>query len=437
MSSLVRIVGIVLFIVTVLAGPGQCEREVLDRIVAIVGDKVILASELASQIQMYALQMKQQPTSEEEAKKIRDDILEKMISDRLFLLAAEQDTAIKVRPEEVDQALDEQIARIAQNFPSNDDFLAALSAEGLTLRDLKKRYRNDIEGQLLKQRFIGSKVQTVSVSRHEVEEFYNKYKDSIPSQPEAVKLAHILLEIKPSQTVEDSIKARAMELRKRILNGADFAFISSKYSDLGAGVNGGDLGWVSRGDVVEEFARAAFNLSVGDISGVIRTQFGYHIIKCEGKRNDQVKLRHILLAVVPSAEDSLRTRQLADSLLEAARNGADFALLAKKFSDDPSTRAQGGSLGWFAINELPPEFASAVSGWKTPGEYKGPIYSKYGIHILKLLDYQPEHQYTFPDDYDQLKELTRQEKTSRLIDNWIAEIRKQTYIDYRFDEDAN
>ncbi len=433
MRPALTIILLSLLMVAFLAAPGVCEREALDKIAAVVGDKVILASELASQMQLYALQANKTPKTEAEVEKLRNEVLDQMISDRLFLIAAEKDTSIRVRPEEIDQALDDQIAQVTQNFPSNDAFLRALADEGLTLGDLKRRYRSDIEGQLLKQRFIGQKLQSVSVSRHEVEEFYYRYQDSIPSQPEAVKLAHILIQIKPSPEVEDSVKTRLAELRQRILDGADFAAISAQHSDLGAGVNGGDLGWISREEVVEEFARAAFNLSAGDISGVIRTQFGYHVIKCEGKREDQLRLRHILLAVNPSRQDTVRAGQLADSLLREIEAGAEFAVVGKEFSDDQATRAQGGDLGWFAVRDLPNEFISEVKGWKTPGEVKGPILSRQGIHILKLLEYQAETQYSLEDDYDEVKELARQEKTSRLIEEWIAEIRERTYIDYRLE----
>jgi peptidyl-prolyl cis-trans isomerase SurA len=406
-------------------------REVIDRIVAIVGNRVILASELASQIQLQAFQTGRQPKTKEELQQMQNEVLEQMISDQLFLMAAQEDTSITVRPEEVEQALDDHIARVAQGFESNEKFLEALAAEELTIRDLKKQYRSEIENQILKQRFIQKKLSSISVSRREVEDFYKKYKDSIPGQPEAVKLAHILIPIEPSQRVEDSVKELAMELRRRVLEGADFAAISAQYSSMGAGANGGDLGYVSREDVVPEFARAAFKLSVGDISGVIRTQFGYHIIKCEGKKGDRLKLRHNLLAVEPSGEDTMRAIRLADSLLQEARNGADFAQLAKMFSADNETRAQGGELGWFATEQLPAEFAAEVSGWKTPGEYKGPIQSQFGLHILKLLDYQPARQFTLKDDYDRIKEMARQQKAAKVIEEWISKIKKKTYIEYR------
>ncbi len=427
-------IGLVLALVVVCAGSAIGQREIIDRVVAVVGDEVILASELAGQLQLLMLQSGARPKNELEMEKLQRDVLDQMISDRLFLFAAKGDTSISVRSEEIDEALENQVARISQNFNSYDEFLAALAAEGLTIRDLKRRYRIDVENQMLKQRYIQSKLSTVSVSRQEVKEFYDTFKDSIPSQPEGVKMAHILLTIQPSQKVEDSIKEYVGGLRQRILDGADFAVISSQYSTGGAGVNGGDLGYLSRQDVVPEFSRAAFNLGVGDISGVIRTQFGYHVIKCEGKDGDRLRLRHLLVEVPPKAEDSARAYQLADSLLQAARGGDDFAQMAKAFSADNDTRAQGGELGWFATSDLPQEFAEVVKGWNTPGEYRGPVTSRYGIHVLKLLEYQPEKEYTMDEDYDRIKELARQDKTGKLVDKWIEELKGKTFISYRLEE---
>ena len=272
------------------------------------------------------------------------------------------------------------------------------------------------------------------MSRYETEQFYEEFKDSIPDQPEAVKLAHILFQIRPAQQVEDSVMALATELRQRILDGADFATLSSQYSSFGAGANGGDLGWVKREDVVPEFARAAFKLATGDVSGVIRTDFGYHVIKSEGKRGDKLRLRHLLLGVEPSAEDTALTVFLADSLAADMQRGADFAEIAKGYSSDDDSRAQGGELGWFATDQLPEDFVSTVVGWKTPGEIRGPFKSRFGVHIIKLLEYQPAKELALESDYDRIKELARQDKTGKLVDKWIAEIKEKTYVEYRLDE---
>lgn len=416
-----------------LAASAAAERELVDEIIVVVGDKVILGSELANRVQLEALQSGRRITSEKELQELQNRVLDQLISDQLFLIAAQQDTTIQIRSEEIELALEDHISRMAQRSNSEAEFLAALAAEGLTRRELKRKLRPEVENQLVKQRFISRKLYSVTVSRHEVEQFYGEFKDSIPSQPEAAKLAHILLAIEPSAKVEDSAKVLATELRRRILDGADFASISAQYSSLGAGAAGGDLGYVSREDVVEEFGRAAFNLSVGDISGVIRTEFGYHIIKCEGRRDERLKLRHVLLAVQPSSEDSSRVARQADSLLTAARQGADFAELARTYSTDNETRTQAGELGWFAVANLPPAFTATVAGWTTPNEYRGPVKAGDGYHILKLLEYQPAKVLSIGDDYEQIKELARQDKTGRIVDEWIADIKSTTYIDSRLE----
>lgn len=410
------------------------ERQTLDRIIAIVGKEAILASELAGQMQIYSLQTGRKPNSEQEVIALRDRLLDEMVTDLLFLQEARKDTSIKVRDEEIDQAVNEYIQRAIQRMGSEEKFNEALAAENLTIRGLEKRYRPDIEKQLLKQRLIQKRLMTISISKHEVEEFYAKFKDSLPTQPEAVRLAHILLRVTPSQRVEDSVKALATKLRQRIVGGADFATISSQFSSMGAGVNGGDIGYVAREDVVPEFARAAFALGINEISGVVRTEFGYHIIRNEGKQENRLRLRHVLLAVEPSAADTTAVYQLADSLLREARGGASFEELAKTFSDDNNTRATGGEIGWLAVNEMPAAFADAVAGWSEVGSYKGPVTSQDGIHIFKLLEHTPAKTYTIENDYDQIKELARQDKTGRSVDKWLADIKKKSFIVYQLEE---
>jgi peptidyl-prolyl cis-trans isomerase SurA len=414
-----------------LATSASAEREKVDRIVAVVGTDIVLATDLANQMQMVSLQTGRRPTTQAEADAFQKETLDQMVSDKLFLIEAKKDTSISVRTEEIDQAVDEQVARVAGQYPSNDQFLAVLTKAGMTLRDLKKRYRTDVEGQLLKQRLIQKKLYSVSVSKREVEEFYAKYQDSIPAQPEGVKLAHILLKINASPKVEDSVKGLATALRQRAVGGEDFASLSTRYSGLGAGENGGDLGFVTRDEVVPEFSRAAFALNPGDISGVIRTQFGYHVIKCEDRQGERLSLRHILLPVFPSAADSAAVRKVADSLMEAVKAGGEFAELAKTFSDDNESRAQGGELGWFALKQLPAEFTETVKGWTTPGEYRGPILSTQGYHIVKLVDYQAEKKYNLAEDFDRIKELARQDKTGKMVDKWLVDIKSRTYVEYK------
>jgi peptidyl-prolyl cis-trans isomerase SurA len=408
-------------------------RREIDRIVAVAGPDIILGSELAQQMQLTALQTNRRPKTEAEVIQFRKDVLEQMVSDKLLLQEARKDTSIHIRPEEVEQAVSEQIQRVSARFDSNDQFLAALAQEELTLRDLQKKYHDELNDQLVKQRYIQKKLSAVSVSRHEVEEFFSKFGGSIPAQPEAIKLAHLQLGVAASSRVEDSVKNFVGELRRRILSGEDFAAAAAQYSTPGMAPDSGRLGFVAKEDLVAEFGRAAFVLNDGEISGVVRTQFGYHIIKCEGRRGDKLLLRHLLVTVAPSAEDSAAVRHLADSLIIALRGGEDFALAAKTWSTDDESRVNGGELGWFALKQLPAEFADSLAGWTTPNEYRGPVVSTSGFHILKLLEYQKEKRFTMPDDFDQLKEVARQEKVDRLVAKWVAEVKAKSFVEYRLD----
>jgi peptidyl-prolyl cis-trans isomerase SurA len=220
-------------------------------------------------------------------------------------------------------------------------------------------------------------------------------------------------------------------VRANVVAGADFATVAATYSSGPSALNGGDLGFVSRGDVVDEFGRVAFNLSPGDISGPVRTQFGYHIIKCEEIKGKKAHLRHILFDVNPTASDSALSYQLVDSLLDAINQGSDFKELAKIFSADDDSRRQGGELGWFSVAELPPGFASALDKLPENGAVYGPVKTEYGLHILKRLDWTAEKSLNPVDDFDQIREMARQIKTSEMVEKWLAEIKERTYYEIR------
>jgi peptidyl-prolyl cis-trans isomerase SurA len=403
--------------------------EPIERIAAVVGNDPIFTSELAAQMQLLAIQRGIKPQTNEELVQFQKDVLDQMVSERLFLAEAKKDTSIKVTSGEVEQALEDHIKSVAAQFASEDQFLSELSKEGLNLRTFKKRLRPEIENQLMKQKLISQKLSSVPVSRQEVMEFYEKYKDSIPDQPEAVRLAHILITFQPSKTTEDSVRQEAEKVRKNAAAGADFVTLAATYSSGPTALTGGDLGFVSRQDVVSEFGRVAFGLQKGEISGVVRTQFGFHIIKCEEIAGDKFHLRHILFEVLPSAADSLLSYRLIDSLKNEIGNGADFKELAKIYSADDDTRKQGGELGWYAISSLSPEFVSSLDSLKNVGDIYGPAKSEYGLHILKLLEHQEAREFSIDTDFDKVKEMARQAKTGQAVDKWLLEVKEKTYVE--------
>lgn len=422
-----------LFMILILMTPtnNSYAGEPIEKIVAIVGSDPILASELAAQIQLLAIQRGIRPKNEAELIQFQEQILNDLIAERLMLAEARKDTTIAVSDEQIEMGVEDHINNLIQQFPSDDAFMAELAKEGMTVRGFKKKLRPEIENQLLKQQLINKKLASIAISNREVKDFYEIYKDSIADQPEAVRLAHILITFQPSGKTEDSIRQIAESIRENAAAGADFATLAITYSEGPGALNGGDLGFLSKGDVVPEFGRAAFNLEPGEISSVIRTMYGLHIVKCEEKSGAQSHLRQILFEVNPTANDSSLSYSLVDSLLNEIRGGEDFRELAKIFSADDETRAQGGELGWFAIANLPAEFVKSIGKMKNIGDLDGPVSSEFGLHILKLLERQEAREVTLEDDFDRIKEMARQEKTGDVVNSWIEELKDKVYVELR------
>lgn len=414
-------------------------QEVLDRIVGVVGDQIILESELKAQMALYAAQLGIDLKDEQTEKQMEKELLEQMINDNLLLIQAQKDTTIEVTSKEMETGVEEQMEKVKSQFSSPEAFQEQLKAEGLTENELKKKYKEQIKKQMLIDRLVSKKLSKVSVTTKEVKDFYQTYKDSIPDQPESMKLGHILLEIKLSQSTLDSLKKRAeMVLNKAkkglVLKarpeGEDFTSLASKYSDDPTGKNGGDLGFFRRGDMIERFEEVAFALNPGEISDLVETEFGYHIIKVEEKKEDMVHARHILILIRPSKEDTIRVNTLADSLGQRILSGTDFGELAKEYSADEESRKMGGELGWFPVAQMMPEFKDGVMGLNI-GEISKPIHSQFGVHILKVLDKKEQKKFTLEDDWDVIKDMARRKKTNQEVQKWVEKMRQEAYVEVR------
>lgn len=401
--------------------------EVLDGIVAVVDDKIILFSELESQIQLAALQQSINMSDSTAADSIRKTFLNQMIDDKLVLIEASKDTTIKVTNKQVEDALDEQITRIKGQFQSEEAFLRQLTAEGLTLKTLRTRYREQIKNQILKESFLERKLGMVSVSSGEVKEFFSIYRDSLPHKPAGVRLAQILLTPSPSQSDRDSLRELAERIDIRAKAGDDFTLLAQAYSSDASGKNGGDLGWFQRGQMVPEFEKAAFALQPGEVSDVVETRYGYHIIKCMQKKGEKIRASHILISYLPAESDFAATLNLADSLYGILKIGGDFAALVKQYSKDDDSRDKDGDLGWFPQDQLFDEFRGPADSMSI-GDISLPIKSDYGYHILKMLDKKGAESLDFKKDYNEIEQLTKRYKTQKELQTWLEQARKRYFI---------
>ncbi len=422
-------VPVLLVAMVVAAGIGNAQ-ELLDEPIAVVADRVILRSEWEAQVTLLALQSKRSVDDPIVRDSLGPAILQQMINDELILIQAERDTSLSVESDEIDAALAQHIQSLRDQFNSEDEFQRELAREGLTERDLRVRYRRDVRNQLLKQKLIQRKLNEVSISNGEVREFFNVYQDSLPIQPAGIKLAHILLPIEVSEATEDSARLAITNILQEIHDGLSFEEAARQYSQDMTAQSGGDIGWFGRGDMVPTFEQAALGLVPGQISGVVRTRYGLHLIKCEEKSGSRVHARHILIQLSPSAADSARVYALADSIATVAQEGGDFCALAQEFSEDEETKRNCGELGWYPISEMFPEFKRALEGAPID-TVVGPVSTQFGWHVLRVLDRRERQPFTLEDDWDTIKEMARREKTNEVVSEWIEGIREETYVNIR------
>ena len=421
---------IIVFVALVAAPLGQPRAETFDRPAAIIGGKIILESEVQAQTQIMALQNKIDLSNAAQRARLRAEVLRQMINDRLILSEAEKDTTISVEPDEVEQALTEHVENLQAQFPDQESFDRQLAREGLTAGELRRRFRQSVSDQLLKQKLISKKLGKISVTNGEVREFFARYADSLPQMPSTVKLAHLVMPITIDTTRIEALRDSLTAIRAQIEQGLDFAEAARKYSADPTAQNGGELGWFGPGDLVVEFETAAKKLESGQLSGVVRTPFGFHLIQVEEKKGDRFRARHVLLQLAPSAADTAAAVRLVDSLLTAVRSGADFCLLVRDFTADNQSRKNCGQLAAYPIDQMYPEFQQAIAG-AAVGDYVGPVISEFGVHILHLLDRTEGRPYSLKDDWDATKEMARNEKTNRVVQAWIDELLEITYVEIK------
>jgi len=351
-----------------------------------------------------------------------------MIEDKVLLVQARKDSTINVSNREVDEALTNQIQMIKSQFPSEEAFLTQLRTEGLTLRELREQYQDEIKNQLLKDKLIQGRLSHVKVSSGEIRQFYEANRDSLPEKPAGIRLSHILIGIAPGEATKDSLYRFAALIKDKALAGENFETLVKNYSDDPSADQGGDLGWFGRGEMVPEFEKAAFSLQPGEISEVVETIFGFHIIKVTGRKEGRVRASHVLISLSPSKEDKAKKLSFADSLYRAIKNGADFEETARLYSDDDNSSDKGGELGWYSAADLLPEFINAIQDLDI-GEVSPPVESDYGFHLLRVEEKRLSSPIDIETDYETIEEMARREKTRRQLKEWLDRISSDIFIE--------
>ena len=402
-------------------------QTLVDRIVAVVDKEIITESELSERVTFLAAQNRIDPNQTG----LRMQVLDGLVSEKLVLAQALIDS-VEVTDDEVTRALDQQIANFVRQVGSEQ---RVEQMYGKSISRIKRDYRAEIKNQLLVQKVRQQREASISVTHREVEDFFVSFKDSLPQVPEEFGLSHIYIVPKPDTAVEGKTRMVMQSILDSIQAGGDFAIFAKRYStDPGSAASGGDLGWEKRGVFVREFEETVFGLKEGEVSHIVKTQFGFHIIQLLGRRGESVHARHILMKIDKGpASDSAAVDTLR-GIRQWALKGVSFAELASKYTEDEDTKTIGGDLGTLTADQLQPDFAGQIKEMKE-GEISEPLRtvvgSSYGFHIIWMRKRTAPHAINLHDDFRRIEQLALYMKRNKQNAEWIDELKKTIYVDIR------
>jgi len=410
------------------------QDKVIDQIVAVVGGNIILKSD----VEQENLQRQAQGITSEGDMKC--EILEDLLVSKLLVAEAELDSTIEVTPNQVNQQMD---ARLQQYLTYIGSESAVEKYFGKSMMEIKSEMQEGIREQSLSQQMQSKIVENVTVTPSEVRFYFrNLSQDEVPTIPTQFEYSQITVEPKITLEEENRVKAQLRDIKKRIENGSSFAAMAVIYSeDPGSAKNGGSIGYMGRGELDPEYAAAAFNLKGDQVSNVVKSNFGYHIIQQIDKQGGKVNTRHILMKPKVSVEAKEDAYNRLDSMANMIRRDElQFDQAASMFSYDKNTRNNGGVAinpntmsSKFSLQELSGEESKILSKMKIneisePFETIDPETGKTVYKIIKLNERIESHTADMQHDYQTLAQLYEAKKKEDELEKWISERQSETYI---------
>lgn len=408
----------------------QPEIQKMDRIIAIVDQGVITENELSEKVRTVTAQFQKQGTELPPPDVLEKQILERMINDRVQLQYAAQ-TGLRVD----DTQLDKTIERIAeQNKMDMPTFKKELADDGIVFRKFREDIRNEILLARLREREVENKI---NVTESEIDNFLTS--QSTNQSNDEYELSHILIRTKEDSSPSDiqKLREKAEEALKELQSGKDFAQVSASLSDAPNALEGGKLGWKTAAQIPSLFLDAVKTLNPGDLTPILRSPNGFHILKVTDRRGGssplvvgQTHVRHILikLSEIVSEKDAI-TRM--DRILERLDNGENFADLAKQYSEDGSA-SNGGDLGWVNPGETVPEFEKVMNSLK-PGDVSVPVKTPFGYHIIQVIERRSQDM-TKESARMKARQEIRARKSDEAYQDWVRQLRDQAFVELHLED---
>lgn len=417
------------------AGYGATGQQIVESIVGIVGNEVIYLSDVEGQV----LQRKAEkdPTPIE---KLRCLVFEDLLIQKLFLDQARLDS-VEVSPENVEADLNSRLADYVRRAGSEQNLENYFNK---SMAEIKKDLREMLTNQYIIQETQGTIAQNIIITPEEIRDYYKTIpEDSLPLVPRKVELSIITVEPPDIEESKAEVRQRLLDIRSRVVNGESFRTLAVLYSeDPGSAPNGGEIGFMTRGELAKPYAEAAWSLKKDAVSKIVETEFGFHIIQLIDRKGDMVNSRHILMKPKLSASQTEWSIMRLDSIAMLVRTDSlKFDRAAMMFSSDKATRANGGKMvqdnpsergTWFTLDELPKEINLVVRNMKL-GEISEPFRTtdakgNFVYCIIRLDNEIAPHRISMKDDYNFLSQAALMAKKNKAYQDWIIEKIKRTFI---------
>jgi len=418
-----------------LAAQGSDTTFTVDRVLAIVGNRPILASQVEEEIFSRESQGAQLPTTPEGMQAVRHQVVSGIIDEELLVQQAQRDTSIQVTDEEIASGVEEQVRKVRGNFTSEVDYKAELQKAGFQTPEEYRRWLSDqqrraaFQSRLIEKLRSDGKLKSVSPTEKEMRQYFDEQKASLGTRPATVSFRQIVISPKPTDEAKARTKAQADSIVLELRRGADFATAARRFSqDPGSKDQGGSLNWFRRGVMVPEFERVAFGLKPGVVSDPVESPFGYHIIQVERVQPAEVQARHILLTPEIDSTRVAAARATAEKVARELAAGARFDSLQRVYHD-PSAEREANDV---PVTKLPENYAK-VMGEADSGAVL-PVFTLSGTGgrdqfvVLQVTGRRPEGEVKYEDVRDRIREQLGQQLAIR---RYLDRLRKATYIEIR------
>ncbi len=411
--------------------PALDSLELVDRIVAIVGDTAILMSEVREKVFQMRAQGMEMPTDPAGQDSLAFSTLEGMVEELMIVKQAEF-AGIAVTEDELDAEVDERFEAIRSRFSSDEEMLQRVEESGQNMFQFRRMIRSQARKDMIGQRYIGTQMSamlSVRVTEQQIVDEFN-VRAAGQTRPATLDLVQVTIDPKPSEAARDSALKVAVTARDEIRDGEDFEVAARRYSDdVGTRADGGDLGWIRRSEVDPAFGDAAWAVRTGIAIGPVESRFGFHVIKVENVRGGERHVRHVLVRPYISPEQIEVARQLSAAVADSIRDGEDASVMAERYGTDPEdSRIDDARVDRISA-ALGAEFSEALRGAQT-GDVVGPVEmsgsgGNASFIVIKVMRYRPEGAYELDEVRDQIRDQLMQQGQ---YDALVEQLKQEVYV---------